>query len=82
MILQADTLMREVRARVAQIHGFSGHADQNELAEWLGALKTPPRQVFVVHGEVKSAHAFADLVKERLGYNVTVPKYQQVITLE
>jgi len=74
--------MYKVKARVAQLHGFSGHADQNELAEWLAALKAPPKQVFVIHGEVKSAHAFADLVKERLGYNAIVPKYQQVITLE
>jgi len=72
----------QVKARVAQIHGFSGHADQNELIKWLGALKRPPRQVFVVHGEVKSAHTFADLVKERLGYSAIVPKYQQVIVLE
>jgi metallo-beta-lactamase family protein len=72
----------KVKARVAQIHGFSGHADQNELCDWLAALKTPPRQVFVVHGEVNSAHAFAKHVEEKLGYNAIVPKYQQVITLD
>ena len=72
----------QVKARVAQLHGFSAHADQNELVEWLGTLKTPPKQIFVIHGETKSAHAFADFVKEKLGYNAIVPKYQQQIVLE
>ena len=74
--------MYEVKAKVAQLHGFSGHADQKELLEWLGALQTPPKQVFVIHGETKSAHTFAKCVKEQLGYNAIVPKYQQKIVLE
>ena len=72
----------QVKARVERLHGFSGHADQKELLEWLGALKRPPRQVFVIHGEADSAHTFAECVKEQLGFNAIVPKYQQKIVLE
>ena len=71
-----------VRARVERLHGFSGHADQKELLEWLGALKTPPKQVFVVHGETNSANTFAGCVKNQLGFNAIVPKYQQKIVLD
>lgn len=72
----------QVRAKVERLHGFSGHADQKELLQWLGALKRPPKQVFVIHGETNSAHTFAECVKEQLGFNAIVPKYQQQIVLE
>jgi metallo-beta-lactamase family protein len=71
-----------VRARVAQITGFSGHADRNELAAWLSGLKTPPRRVFVTHGEKDSAHSFAELVRERLATDVVVPQYRQAARLD
>lgn len=40
-----------VRAEVVQLHGFSGHADQNELAESLLAIKPHVKRVVLVHGE-------------------------------
>lgn len=72
----------QVKARVERLHGFSGHADQKELLNWLGALKSPPKQVFVVHGETGSANTFAECVKRQLGFNAIVPKYRQTIELE
>ena len=38
-----------VRAQVWTINGFSAHADQPALLDWLG--DTPRRKVFLVHGE-------------------------------
>ena len=40
-----------VRAHVYSLEGFSAHADQSELIEWVSRLKTKPRHVFLVHGE-------------------------------
>jgi len=71
-----------VKARVVRIHGFSAHADRNELLEWLKELKSPPKGVFVVHGETKSSKAFGDYVREKMGWEVTVPSYQDEITLD
>ena len=72
----------KVRARVAQIHGFSGHADRDQLLRWLSALKEPPRRVFVVHGESQSAFDFATLVTARTGWPTTVPDYGDEATLD
>ena len=40
---------RPVRAQVWTINGFSAHAGQPELLDWLG--HAPRRRVFLVHGE-------------------------------
>jgi len=70
-----------VRARVAQIHGFSAHADRDELFRWLSSLQEPPRQVFVVHGEAEAARHFAGFVREKTGWNVSVPQYRDEAVL-
>ena len=44
-----------VKARIVQAHGFSAHADRQELYAWLTHLERPPRGIFVVHGEKESA---------------------------
>jgi metallo-beta-lactamase family protein len=71
-----------VKARVVQVHGFSAHADREEILGWLGNIKTPPRKVFLVHGEKESAHAFKDYLIENTGWNVVVPQYQDVVDID
>lgn len=73
---------RLVKARVVQIHGFSAHADRDELLAWLSGLKRPPRRLFVVHGEPDSARHFGDYVRAKTGWEVTVPAYQDQIVLD
>ena len=48
---------------------------------WLKELKAPPRKLFVVHGEDESAKSFGDFVEKQTGWDVTVPAYQDEITL-
>ena len=71
-----------VKARITRINGFSAHADRNELFNWLSKLKKPPRKVFIVHGETKSAHQFGDYIREKTGWQVVVPAYQDEFTLD
>lgn len=71
-----------VRARIEQIHGFSSHADRNELVKWLSSLKTSPRRVFVVHGESESALQFGKFLGGKTGWNVSVPEYGTEVLLE
>jgi metallo-beta-lactamase family protein len=71
-----------VNARVAKINGFSAHADKEELFEWLSGLKKPPRKLFVVHGESESANAFGEYIREKTGWDVMVPAYQDEVVLD
>jgi metallo-beta-lactamase family protein len=61
-----------VAAEIYSLEGFSGHADRDELLEWISNFKTLPQQVFLVHGEDESKLAFANTVKQKLGYECTV----------
>jgi metallo-beta-lactamase family protein len=71
-----------VRARIEQIQGFSAHADRDGLLEWLLNLESPPRRVFVTHGEPDSCHSFADLLRKRTGWDTSVPGYQDEVILD
>jgi metallo-beta-lactamase family protein len=75
-------LKHPVKARITRINGFSAHADRNELFTWLSKLKKPPRKVFVVHGETKSAHKFGDYIRDKTGWQVVVPAYKDEIELD
>jgi metallo-beta-lactamase family protein len=70
-----------VKARIVRVHGFSAHADRDELLEWLMGLEAAPRAVFVVHGESESSLEFGDYVRERTGWDVSVPAYEQEAVL-
>jgi metallo-beta-lactamase family protein len=74
--------MYQIKAKIVQVHGFSGHADRKELLEWVRNLKTPPRKIFLVHGEKESAESFRQYLVDNTGWNVMVPEYQQEVTLD
>ena len=71
-----------VEAKVVRVNGFSAHADKEELLEWLRGLKKPPKKVFVVHGESESANGFGGYLREKTGWPVAVPAYQDEIVLD
>jgi metallo-beta-lactamase family protein len=71
-----------VKAKVVRISGFSAHADKEELLKWLRGLKKPPKKVFVVHGESESANGFGDYLREKTGWKVVVPAYQDEVVLD
>jgi metallo-beta-lactamase family protein len=71
-----------VKAKVAQITGFSAHADKSELMRWLSSIKHPPRQLFVTHGEAEVAEFFGGYLRQEKGWQITVPNYLDEYILE
>jgi metallo-beta-lactamase family protein len=71
-----------VRSSVAQIHGFSAHADRDDLFRWLSAVKRSPKHVFVTHGEPEVARRFSALLRRRTGWSVSVPEYKAEVVLD
>ncbi len=69
-----------VRAKIVAMSSLSGHADHSELLRWLEPLP-PPKQVFITHGELASATAFADELRQKRGWVTTVPKLGQTVRL-
>jgi metallo-beta-lactamase family protein len=69
-----------VRADIYTIGGLSAHADQAGLMTWLGHFITPPDQTFVVHGESSNAAALAEVIQQRLHWQVSVPAQLTSVT--
>jgi metallo-beta-lactamase family protein len=68
---------RDLRAEVVVMNGFSAHADQNDLMEFVGGAKHkgPLENVMLVHGDPQPQKVLAGLLKERnhKGLRVHVP---------
>jgi len=71
-----------VRARIAQIHGFSAHADRDELLRWLSGLKKAPKHVFVTHGESEVAESFGNFLRKKTGWDISIPDYLEEVELD
>jgi len=68
----------EVNAQIYTINGFSSHADQKELIEWITALKFKPQKVCLVHGDEDVMNVYKGKLEER-GFNVYMPGYGEEI---
>ena len=71
----------KVSLEIFSLENISAHADKEELLSWLRCFKDKPRKIFITHGEEKSANAFAETVKEELGWDSYVPEYLDVVKL-
>ena len=67
-----------VRAHIARIDGYSAHADQSELLEWMRSFdRNRLEQVFVVHGEQASSFTFAEKLRGEGIRQAVVPEHGQ-----
>ena len=73
--------MIPVRAKIRTIDGFSAHADQPEILRWLQGFERPPQRTFIIHGEPKAANSLAQVIRERLKWNVEIPAYGERVEL-
>ena len=66
----------KVKAKVAQIDSFSGHADRDELLKYIGKLKGSLKKIFVTHGEENQSIAFGETLRTQLPESQIVVPYQ------
>ncbi|MEN2985175.1 MAG: MBL fold metallo-hydrolase [Thermodesulfovibrionaceae bacterium] len=69
-----------VKAKVYTIGGFSAHADQAELLEWLNSLRTEP-EIFLVHGETEVIEAFKNSIEKNFGFRCNIPERLSIYEL-
>ena len=70
-----------IRAQVKAIGGYSAHADQEALFNWIHPMRSSLQKVFVVHGEEEPAQALAQKIKDHLGISTQVPSLNQEVEL-
>lgn len=72
-----------VRARVFTIGGFSAHADQADLLNWISHFEQKPApKIFVIHGEPLSIDVLSNKIKKRFGFEVYTPRLRETLILE
>jgi len=71
-----------VRAQIAQVDALSGHAGQDELLRWLGGLRRPPSQVYLVHGEPPASQELERQIGSRLGYRTSIASEGMTVELK
>jgi metallo-beta-lactamase family protein len=69
-----------VKADIRFIDGYSAHADQAGLIDWVKSFRVKPLEVMLVHGEQEATETLANLLQAE-GFNVTVPEWKQVMEL-
>ena len=78
-----------MRCQVRSISGFSAHADESELLDWVGAFgagrsgpEIPgfPRRIFLVHGDPDAQAALLPKVRA-LGFDVAIPAWHEEVEL-
>jgi metallo-beta-lactamase family protein len=86
--IKLDGQVRQVRCKVRSISGFSAHADEPELLDWLrhfaegkqAGSRGFPRTVFLVHGDPDAQIAIEPKV-QALGFTTKIPKWREVVEL-
>jgi metallo-beta-lactamase family protein len=71
-----------VRAEISSLEEMSGHADQNELLEWVEPLVPTLKKVFLVHGEPEQSAALAKLLASRYSLDVAIARTGESHPLE
>jgi metallo-beta-lactamase family protein len=70
-----------VNARIEVIEGYSGHADRDGLLDWIGAMKTVPGDIILVHGEPEVIERFGRSIADRFGVSTRIPDFGDTLTV-
>ena len=72
----------QVKATVEHIHTMSSHADQGEILDWLSVITNKPKKVFIIHGEPHASDVLRVKIKDRFGWNCSVPHLRDKVNLD
>ena len=71
-----------VNARIEYIEGYSGHADQEWLMNFIYSFIQKPKHIFLVHGEPDGQIALKDKILEETNIPVTIPSLGETYNLD
>lgn len=71
-----------VNARIEYIEGYSGHADQEWLLNFIYSFIKKPKHIFLVHGEPEAQDTLKEKISETTGIQVTIPEMGETYELK
>ena len=74
----------KVKAQIASIRGYSGHADRNQLIDFVygGVQDYEPKQVFVTMGEERASLFLTQRLRDYLGVNAFAPDEDEEVEID
>ncbi len=71
-----------VNARIEYIEGYSGHADQEWLMNFVYSFTNPPKHIFLVHGEPEGQIELSKKLEENTQIPITIPDFGETYELD
>ena len=71
-----------MNAEVVYIDGYSGHADQRLLMNFVGEFKEKPKKIFLVHGEEEAQNVLKGKIEEEYGIETEIPSFGDVFRVD
>lgn len=71
-MVELDGDFYPVHAEVFKVSGYSAHADQQDLLNFIEGIQVKPKEIRIVHGESATKRAFAKLLQNK-GYTTKIP---------
>jgi len=70
-----------VRAAIHTLNGFSAHAGQTELLDWLSCVAPHKPRILLTHGEPQAMEPLAQLIDQRYGLKPEIPEFGMPVEL-
>ena len=70
-----------VNAQIEYIEGYSGHADQEWLMNFIYSFISKPKHIFLVHGEEESQNVLQEKIISETGINAVIPSFGETYEL-
>ena len=72
-----------VNARIEYIEGYSGHADQDGLMNFVCSFRTKkPKNIFLVHGEPEAQDVLKEKIESEIGIPVVIPEFGETYDIK
>lgn len=70
-----------VRMKIEKIDAFSSHAGMNDLHRWIDSFTSPPKHIFLTHGEDESILSLENYIQSKGGWEASAPTYMEEYNL-
>ena len=64
-----------VNAQIEYIEGYSGHADQEWLMNFIYSFRDKPKKVFLVHGEERAQKVLKEKIEKDIEVSTIIPEF-------
>jgi KH/beta-lactamase-domain protein len=81
VLMEGKRVILEVKLKVEQIKGFSGHSDRNELVRFVNMHRDKIEKLILAHGEPSKIESLANYFRRKKKFKVYTPENLEAVRL-